>query len=236
MFQVQQSTMNLFKQSILNLYTMKRISQYLSALVILLVCLTLLSVSCSTKNDPAPSSKTNNNTTNSGSTEYSTMCGDSICNLPYRVLSAFTPSGYWNTAETTTTLHPDSCGETPAYAGEGLCIVYTNNGGYWGASFLNNNNWTPSFKVNPNATKITFNMKIDYSANITFLAFGSDTYGKVEYYMQGTPVATPVWEKVTINLSAKPTGAFAAPLTVEIDGVTQSGKVTVVNIKDVLIE
>ena len=216
---------------------MKRINQLKFATAAgLAICLFVLAVSCGKKQDPTPSTAVN--TTTSGSTEYSTMCGtaaDSVCNLPYRILSAFVPSGYWNTGETTTTFKLDSCGEIPAYAGEGIRIVYTNHGGYWGASFLNNNNWGGKFKVNPAATKITFNIRIDYSANVTFLAFGADTCGKKEFYPTGTPVANPVWEKVTIPLLKKP-ATFAAPLTVEIDGVTQSGKVTVVDIKDILIE
>ncbi len=214
---------------------MKKINQFTSATMgILAICLVVLSVSCSKKQDPAPATPVTKTSTIT-STEHSTMCGDTICNLPYRIASAFMPSGYWNTGETTATFTIDSCGETPAYAGEGMRIVYTNHGGYWGASFLNNNNWAGAFNVNPAATKISFNLRIDYSANITFLAFGRDSCGKKEFYKIGTPLTAPVWEKVTISLLNKPK-TFSAPLTVEIDGVVQSGKVTVVDIKDILIE
>ncbi len=166
------------------------------------------------------------------------MCdGDSICDLPYRLLSAFVPSGYWGGADATTTLTVDSCDETPKYPGQGMRIVYTGSGGWgWGASFLNNDNWTGEFKVSPKAKKITFKVKTDYSANVTFNAFGDGAlYGKVELIKLGVPV-TPVWEKFTITLLDMPDD-FEAPLSIVIDNLTNpNGQVVVVDIKDVLVE
>jgi hypothetical protein len=212
---------------------------------ILVICLFALLISCSKKGEaPAPAktitttTSTNTNTTTTTTTNTTTtdnvMCGDSICKLPFKILSAFLPSGFYNTGDQTTALLIDSCGETPAYPGEGLRIKYTNNGGYWGAHFLNNNNWNGTFKVTPSATKITFFVKIDYSANVTFNAFANANYGKIELYKKSTPV-TPVWEYITITLQGKPAN-FSAPMNIIIDGVTQTGKVTIVDIKDVLIE
>src|ERR1700749_4254732 len=108
--------------------TMKRINQFkLATAGILAVCVFALAVSCGKKEDPTPSK-----TTTSGPTQYSTMCqtatDTTVCNLPYRIFSAFIPSGYYDTGENSTTLTIDSCGETPAYTGEGLCIVYTCGG------------------------------------------------------------------------------------------------------------
>ncbi|HVD97980.1 MAG TPA: hypothetical protein VNB90_07220 [Cytophagaceae bacterium] len=216
---------------------MKRIRQSLalSAICIIIIALS----SCSKKNDPAPSSSSNtqNNTTNN--TTVSTdnpMCGDSICKVPFRILSAFIPSGFYDTGDQSTDLLVDSCGEVTSYPGEDLRIRYTKGTMWgWGAHFLNNNNWGGTFKITPAATKITLYVKINYSANVTFNAFGDQQYGKVELYKRATPVATPVWEKITIPLSGKPP-TFAAPLNIVIDGVDNQGTVTIVDIKDVLIE
>jgi hypothetical protein len=207
---------------------------------VLVICLFVLLASCSKKGqDIAPKTTTTTTNTNTSTTTTTTttdnaMCGDSICKLPFKILSAFLPSGFYNTGEQTTVLLIDSCGETPAYPGEGLRIKYTHTNNYWGAHFLNNNNWGGTFKVTPSATKITFYIKIDYSANVTFNAFGDATYGKIELYKKANPV-TPVWEKITINLLGKP-ATFSAPLNIIIDGVVGAGVVTTVDIKDILIE
>jgi hypothetical protein len=210
---------------------------------VLIICLLALFVSCSKKGDsPAPTATTttttttttNNNNTTTTTTPDNGMCGDSICKLPFKILGVFLPSGFYDTGEQTTALLIDSCGETPAYPGEGLRIKYTHTNNYWGAHFLNNNNWGGTFKVTPSATKITFYIKVDYSANVTFNAFGNASYGKVELYKKANPV-TPVWEKITITLSGKP-ATFSAPLNIIIDGVVGAGVVTTVDIKDVLIE
>ncbi|HXA00383.1 MAG TPA: hypothetical protein VNW99_00240, partial [Cytophagaceae bacterium] len=163
--------------------------------------------------------------------------GDTICNLPYRLMPDFLPSGYYNTGDQTTTLTLDSVGEIPAYPNEGIRIVYKYNGNYWGASFLNNNNWSGAFNIRDSATKITFKLRMNYSSNVTFNAFSNQTYGKVEKYQLSTPVANPVWENVTIPLSSKPNN-FAAPLNIIIDFTTPPapGTKIVVDIKDLQFE
>ncbi len=211
---------------------------------VFVICLLALLVSCSKKGqDIAPDKTTTTTTKNTSTTTTTTttsatpdngMCGDSICTLPFKILGVFLPSGFYDTGEQTTALLIDSCGEIPAYPGEGLRIKYTHTNNYWGAHFLNNNNWGGTFKVTPSASKITFNIKVDYSANVTFNAFGNANYGKVELYKKANPV-TPVWEKITIPLSGKP-ATFSAPLNIIIDGVVGAGVVTTVDIKDVLIE
>ncbi len=194
----------------------------------------VLITSCSKKDDtPAPSDPVTPTT----KTESSTLCNaDSICKLPYRIMAGFIPSGYYVPGDVNTTLTFDSIGETPKYVNEGLRIVYTSSGGWgWGASFLNNNNWSGAFKVASKATKITFYVKSDYSANVTFNAFADAQYGKVELYKLAVPV-TPVWEKITITFLKPPPATFVAPLNIVIDGVANSGDVTIVDIKDILIE
>jgi hypothetical protein len=226
---------------------MKKITRLVSnTKKILVMSLVALLLSCSKKKDtPSPATTTTptitTSTTNTTTTPTTpaintsnAMCGDSICKLPFKILSVFLPSGFYNTGEQTTALLIDSCGETPAYPGEGLRIKYTHTNNYWGAHFLNNNNWAGTFKVTPSASKITFYIKVDYSANVTFNAFGDAMYGKIELYKKANTV-TPVWEKITIPLLGKP-ATFSAPLNIIIDGVTQAGKVTIVDIKDVLIE
>jgi hypothetical protein len=203
---------------------------FISVKVMLVI---ILITSCSKKDDtPAPADIVD---TTNGNKQSSTLCNaDSICHLPYRIMAGFIPSGFYNSGDLTTTLTFDSIGETPKYANEGLRIVYTCSGGWgWGAHFLNNDNWSGVFKVSPKAKKITFYVRTDYSANVTFNAFGDVQYGKVELY-ETTPVANPVWEKITIDLLGKP-ATFNAPLNIVIDGVA-NGDVTVVDIKDVLIE
>lgn len=206
--------------------------------------LVVVVMACSKQNDPTPSSSgNNNNTNNTNNTNTNTsdpsannqICGDSICKVPFRILSVFMPEGFYDTGDQSTALQVDSIGEPVAYAGEGLRIKYTYSGGWgWGAHFLNNSNWGATYKITPSATKLTLYVKSDYSANVTFNAFANATYGKVELYKKATPV-TPVWEKITIPLQGKP-ATFNAPLNVVIDGVTTQGKVTVVDIKDVLFE
>jgi hypothetical protein len=206
--------------------------------LIIAVILGTLMISCS-KQDPEPgnsnNSTNNNNNNTTVVTESSTLCEDSICNIPFRIMSTFLPSGYYEGADQSVDLLIDSCGETPTYPGQGLRIRYTKGTLWgWGAHFLNNNNWDGTFKVSPNATKITLYAKVDYSANVTFNAFANETYGKLELYKKANPV-TPVWEKITIPLLGRP-ASFSAPLNIVIDGVTTPGTVTIVDIKDVLIE
>ncbi|HSZ26512.1 MAG TPA: hypothetical protein VK766_12360, partial [Cytophagaceae bacterium] len=102
------------------------------------------------------------------------------------------------------------------------------------AAFLNNNNWGGVFKVTPTASKITFNLRMDYSSNVTFNAFGNAQYGKIELYKKPSPV-TPVWQPITINLQGPLPASFSSPLNIIIDGVS-AGQVTTVDIKDLLIE
>jgi hypothetical protein len=166
------------------------------------------------------------------------LCGDTICHLPWRLMPTFIPSGYYSpNSDLTTTLTLDSVGETPAYPNEGIRIVYTYNGNYWGASFLNNNSWTDSFNIKNTATKITFKLRMNYSSNVTFNAFANQNYGKVEKYQLATPVASPVWEDISIPLISKPSN-FAAPLNVVIDFSTPPaiGTKIVVDIKDLQFE
>ena len=199
------------------------------------ICLIVLFVSCSKKEDtPAPKNSSVITTpTPIVQTAYN-ICGDSICKLPFRLMSVFIPSGFYNSGEQSTTLTFDSTGEASTYPLQSIRIIYTNHGSWgWGASFLNENNWAGTFKITPAATKITFYVKSNYSANVTFNAFGNELYGKRELYKLPAPI-TPVWEKITINLLGKP-ASFTAPLNIIIDGVT-NGQVTTVDIKDLLFE
>jgi len=179
--------------------------------------------------EPAP---TNNNSSNG-------WCGDTtICSFPFRITPFFIPSGYYDTGEQTTIFKLDSIGETPAYEGEGLRIVYTYHNNYWGAAFLNptlSDPWAGKYYISDNAKKITFKVRTDYSANVTFNAFGDSQYGKVELY-QKTPV-TPVWESITIPLLGKPK-SFNMPLNIVIDFTNPpaSGTNIVVDIKDLQFE
>jgi hypothetical protein len=193
-------------------------------------------LSCSNKEDsPAPAKTTVKTDPAIPASGTDKMCGDSICKLPFRIMSAFIPSGFYDTGDQSVALLIDSCGEVPAYTGEGLRIRYTYSGAWgWGAHFLKQDNWSGAFKVNPAATQISFYVRSDYSANVTFNAFADVQYGKVELYKLASPVV-PVWEKITIPLLGRPL-TFNAPLNIVIDGVTQNGKVTIVDIKDVLIE
>ena len=207
----------------------------LSTFTLIVYCSILLGA-CSKKNDPKPANTTNNNTTDTTkTTSDNVMCGDSICAIPFKIMSAFIPSGYYDTGDQTVELLIDSIGEPVSYPGQGLRIRYTYDGLWgWGAHFLNNNNWGGTFKITPNATKITLYVKSDYSANVTFNAFADQNYGKVELYKLANPI-TPVWQKITIPLLGKP-ATFSAPLNIVIDGITTPGQVVVVDIKDVLIE
>ena len=64
-------------------------------------------------------------TTPNETIESTSLCNDdSICTLPYKVFSAFVPSGFYDTGDQSTTLTVDSCGESPKYGGVGLRIVY----------------------------------------------------------------------------------------------------------------
>lgn len=201
-------------------------------------------MACSKQNDPTPTSSGNNNNNNNNNTNNNPntdpsannkMCDDSICKVPFRILSVFVPEGFYDTGDQSTTLKIDSIGEPVAYAGEAMRITYTKGAGWgWGAHFLNNSNWGATYKITPSATKVTLYVKSDYSANVTFNAFANENYGKVELYKKANPV-TPVWEKITIPLKGKP-ATFNAPLNIVIDGVDTQGKVTVVDIKDVLFE
>jgi hypothetical protein len=187
--------------------------------------------SCHKSETPQPV-QTNNNSTNG-------WCGDTmICSFPFRITPFFVPSGYYNTGEQTTIFKLDSIDETPAYTGEGLRIVYTYHNNYWGAHFLNpslSNPWAGKYYISNDAKKITFKVRTDYRANVTFNAFGDVQYGKVELY-QKTPV-TPVWESITIPLSGKP-ASFNAPLNIVIDFTNPPAPGTniVVDIKDLQFE
>jgi hypothetical protein len=200
--------------------------------LVIVVLVVILLNGCKKSDDPEP----NNNNNNNNTTYNGTLCGDTICNFPWRLMPVFLPSGYYDTGDQTTTLTLDSVGETPAYENEAIRIVYTYDGGWgWGASFLNNNDWNAMFDIKSTVTKLTFKLRIDYSANVTFNAFADQNYGKIEFYKLASPVATPVWQDVTIPITAVP-GDFAAPLNVIIDGITTPGQVVVVDIKDLQFE
>ncbi len=220
---------------------MKKAGQFMKLLnvnIILYIGIMALTISCSKQNDPEPSNTKTTPIVPTTPPEVSSdnpICEDSICKVPFRIMSVFLPSGYWDGADQGVELLIDSVGESMAYAGEGLRIRYTKGEQWgWGASFLNNNNWDGAFKITPSATKITFYAKVDYSANVTFNAFGNDANGKIELYEKASPV-TPAWEKITIDLLNKPT-TFSAPLSVVIDGDIPEGHVTIVDIKDLLFE
>ncbi len=219
---------------------MKKLNQKISKTgmkTALSIGLLVLMVSCSKQEDPSPSNNQTTTTTTTTTTTSSDnpICEDSICKLPFRIMSVFLPSGFYDTGDQGVELLIDGCDEVPAYTGEGLRLKYTKGATWgWGAHFLNDNNWDGTFKITPTATKITFYARVDYSANVTFNAFADVDYGKVELYEKANPV-TPVWEKITIPLLGKP-ATFSAPLNIVIDGNIPEGTVTVVDIKDVLFE
>lgn len=214
----------------LDLITMKTKTLTLVASAALLL-MGLMFQSCHNSETPQPVLTNNNNSNGS--------CGDtSICSFPYRITPFFVPSGYYNTGEQTTIFKLDSIGETPAYEGEGLRIVYTYHNNYWGAHFLNPalaDPWGGKYSISSKAKKITFKVRTDYRANVTFNAFGDVQYGKVELY-QKTPVQ-PVWEAITIPLKGRP-ASFNAPLNIVIDFTNPPAPGTniVVDIKDLQFE
>ncbi len=210
---------------------MKKTALLLSVFVTVSVLSILFS--CSKNEDPQPSSTIT--VTPPPTTSDNKMCGDSICKVPFRILSAFIPSGFYDTGDQGVELLIDEIDEPVDYEGQAIRIRYTKGVLWgWGAHLLNNNNWAGDFKITPNATKITFYVKVDYTANVTFNAFSDIQYGKVELYKRATAV-TPVWQKITIPLLGKPT-SFIAPLNMVIDGVDTPGQVVIVDIKDLLIE
>ena len=109
--------------------------------------------------------------------------GDSIASLPFRIIPSFFPSGFYQYTDSTVTFGGDTCVTTPGeYPNQCLRITYKYLGGYWGAGFLNNNNWSATLKIKPTVKKMTFSIYTNGIANVTFLPFGTDTYGKKELY------------------------------------------------------
>lgn len=214
-------------------------------LYILPVLVLALSInSCGKKSpDPTPVTENNNNNNNNPAdtmAEYQDFCEgslDSICEFPYYIMPIFLPDGYYDTGENTTVFTIDAA-ETAEYENQNIRIEYTWNGGYWGAHFLNNGAWGASFKIKPGATKLKFSVRMNYSATVTFNAFGDGAvHGKLVKTKLSSPVATPVWEDVEITLTNVPTTGFNAPLGMTIaDYVGTNGDKITVDLKNIRIE
>lgn len=212
----------------------KKSSSVLSFATLLLATAlaTSITTSCSKDDDPvAPVAGTPSNPTPSPGTppvlDANGLCvGDSVCSFPFKVMPYFVPSGYYDTADPSTTF--DFVGTD----NKEIAISYTVGAkGYWGAAFLNANNWAAKIKMSPKAKKISFSVRTDYSQNVTFNAFG----GTKKLSFLPTPLATPVWENIVIDFVTVPT-TFNSPLSIVIDGkASQLGLVTKVDIKDIQI-
>lgn len=209
-----------------------------SCFIFILSTLLTVMVSCKKKEEPQPTATVTPPpvvTPPPPNTTDNKMCGNTICAVPFRIFSNFIPSGYYDTGDQSVDLLIDGIDEPVDYPGQAMRIKYTKGSLWgWGAHFLNNTNWSGAFQITPNATKITFYIKVDYSANVTFNAFADIQYGKVELYKKAAPVI-PVWQKITIPLLGKP-ATFSAPLNIVIDGVDTPGQIVIVDIKDLLFE
>jgi hypothetical protein len=203
-------------------------------LIVALLLLVGIVISCKKSENPQPAATVHITKPSNPGTD-NPMCDNTICKVPFRILSTFIPSGFYDGGDQGIELLIDEIDEPVTYAGEAIRIRYTKGTQWgWGAHFLNNDNWAGEFQITPDATKITFYVKVDYSANVTFNAFANVQYGKVELYKLSAPVA-PEWQKITIPLLGKPS-TFAAPLNIVIDGVDTPGQIVTVDIKDLLIE
>ena len=190
------------------------------------------------KDDGSPTAKgtTTTTTTTNGLPAPQTMCGDTICGLPYKLNPEYIPSGFYTNSEPTVVYKMDTL---PGVAGQVLKIAYTWNGGYWGAGFLKNNSWSSTHKISSRAKKLTFSVYLNYTFNVTFLPFGDTKYGdKYEFYPtpNPNPNAPYQWVKVSLNLTSVPS-SFAMVLGIVMDGVTfPKGSVNTIYIKDMQFE
>jgi hypothetical protein len=166
-----------------------------------------------------------------------TLCGDTICGLPYKLNPEYLPSGFYTGAESSVIYKMDTL---PGVTGQVLKIAYPWNGGYWGAGFLKNNSWDASKnKIVVTAKKITFSVYLNYTFNVTFLPFGDTKYGnKYEFYPDPNlnSNAPYKWVKVELNLTSLPT-SYAMVLGIVMDGMKQpSGGMYTIYIKDMQFE
>jgi hypothetical protein len=216
---------------------MKKVRIILSLFVVL--AFSVFVTSCG-KDDPDPVEEPNLDCEGSLAQEGKLADGK-ISEFPYTITPTFTPSGYYENANQDVDF---------AYTCEdqNVTFVYTRpaTAQYFGASFLNENKWDRYFSISTAATRITFEAKFDYNADVVLNAFAAgDKYGKVTLERKTTPVATPVWEKFTIDLLDTPddfdgdastdplnpeTTGFISPLGIIIEDVahlTQGETVTI---------
>lgn len=225
---------------------MKKVKFILSLMTVL--AFSAVMTSCG-NDDPAPEEvvETPNPDCEGSLAQEGTIVDGKITTFPFTITPTFTPSGYYAEG------HQDvdfsySCED------QNITFVFTKGPAaapiWWGASFINAEDWDARFSIASTAAKITFEAKFDYNANVVFTPFPgvpNGPYGAVKTLAKATtPVATPVWEPITIDLTKTPVDyngtdaatGFVAPLGIVIEntGHLTEGQTVTIQIRNVKFE